>query len=287
MRNVLDVLATLTVFALMLTIGVNQSLEQLMSLWRRRAALWRCLLAALVLVPAVFLVLLHVFSLPTEVATALALLAAAPGAPLTTKRSQLAGADLTFVTSLQLTLAVSAVMMTPLILAAFHATFELYTERVSMLQVAAQIAQVTLLPVAIGLLLKRLAPGLVARISGPLNATANLLFVALLGSVLVLLAVLPELRAQLAIGGPAVATIVLAASAALGIGHLLGGPRLDERAGLAVASVARNVGLALYLVALTADGQRMIPTIITFTLLGSVLAIAYSLIIKRRLSAGA
>ncbi len=44
---------SLTVFALMLTIGVNQSFEQLTSLWHQREVLLRSFLAVIVLVPAV------------------------------------------------------------------------------------------------------------------------------------------------------------------------------------------------------------------------------------------
>ncbi len=175
----MDILLTftsVTIFTLMLTIGVNQSLEQLTSLWHQRAVLLRALFAVLVLIPAVVIALLSVFALSPEVATGLALLAAAPGAPLTTKRSQMAAADIDYVTSLQLTLALLAIVVTPLIVSAFYAVFELTTERVSPLEVAWQIARVTFLPVIVGLTLQRFAPKLVAVIGKPLNVLANVLF---------------------------------------------------------------------------------------------------------------
>ena len=106
---------TLTIFSLMLAIGVNHSFEQLTSLWRRPALLLRSLLAVIVLVPAVVGLLIWVFDLPIAVATGLAILAAAPGAPLTTKRTQMAAGDPTYAASLQLTLALSAVVVLSLI----------------------------------------------------------------------------------------------------------------------------------------------------------------------------
>ena len=71
--EILLTFTSVTIFTLMLTIGVNQSLEQLTSLWHQRAVLLRALFAVLVLVPAVVIALLSVFDLSPEVATGLAL----------------------------------------------------------------------------------------------------------------------------------------------------------------------------------------------------------------------
>jgi BASS family bile acid:Na+ symporter len=281
----MDILLTftsVTIFTLMLTIGVNQSLEQLTSLWHQRAVLLRALFAVLVLVPAVVIASLSVFDLSPEVATGLALLAAAPGAPLTTKRSQMAAADIDYVTSLQLNLALLAIVVTPIILGAFYAVFELTTERVSPLEVAWQIARVTFLPVIVGLTLQRFAPKLVAVIGKPLNILANVLFILLIIALIAVLAIAPELRANLLLGWPAIAAILIIAVTAVIIGHLLGGPRPGQRAGLAVASLARNIGLALYIAGLSEGGEGVIPTLLAYMILGTAVAIPYSVWIKRQ-----
>jgi len=282
--DILFIFTSVTIFTLMLTIGVNQSLEQLTSLWHQRAVLLRALFAVLVLVPAVVIALLSVFDLAPEVATGLALLAAAPGAPLTTKRSQMAAADIDYVTSLQLTLALLAIVVTPLIVSAFYTVFELTTERVSPLEVAWQIARVTFLPVIVGLTLQRFAPKLVAVIGKPLNILANVLFILLIIALIVVLAIAPELREKLLLGWPAIAAILITAVAAVIIGHLLGGPRPGQRAGLAVASLARNVGLAVYVAGLSEGGEGVIPTILAYMLLGTAVAIPYSIWIKRQVT---
>jgi len=276
------VFVTGTVFTLMLCIGINQSLAQLTSVWSRRDLLPRALLAAIILVPATVLLLEGVFDLSPEVAAGLAVLAAAPGAPLTTKRARMAAADNDYVSSLQLALALLAVIVTPLILAAFYALYELPIERVSTLDVAGQIARVTFLPVSAGLALQHFAPNLVAAIRQPLNKLANLLFLILVVAMVVLLAVAPEMREKLLLGWPATAAIALFAAAALAIGHLLGGGRPDQRAGLAVASVARNIGLAVYIAGLSAYGEEIVPTLLAYMLLGAGVAIPYSLWVKRQ-----
>ena len=270
----------------MLSLGVNQSLGQLTSLWHQRVILLRSLLAVIVLVPAVVVVLLWMFDLPPAVATGLAVLAAAPGAPLTTKRSQMAGANITYITSLQLTLALLAVVVTPLILAVFYALFELTIEGVTPFEVASQIARVTFLPVIIGLLLRHFAPRLVAVISKPLTVLANVLLLLMVFGLIVVLAIAPELRENLLLGGPATAAILIMAAAALIIGHLLGGPRRDQRAGLAIASIARNVGLAIFIVGLSEGGEQMMFTLLVYMLLGAAVAIPYSVWIKRQMTEG-
>jgi BASS family bile acid:Na+ symporter len=111
----LTLFVQITIFALMLATGINLSLEKMLSLWRQPALLFRALFAVVVLVPAVVIVLLKLFYLPPDVVIGLALLAASVGAPLTTKRSQMAGARFRYSASLQLTLALLTVVITPLI----------------------------------------------------------------------------------------------------------------------------------------------------------------------------
>ena len=65
--DMLLTLTSVTIFTLMLTIGVGESFEQLSSLWRQSRDLLHALFAALVLVPIVVIVLLLVFDLPPAV----------------------------------------------------------------------------------------------------------------------------------------------------------------------------------------------------------------------------
>ena len=274
---------SVTIFSLMFAIGVNHSHEQLTTLWRRPQLLLRSLLAVIGLVPLVVVVLLWLFDLPPAVAAGLAVLAAAPGAPLTYKRSQMAGGDPDYVASLQLTLALLAVLVTPLILAIFYTLFELDIERVSPFQVMLQIGQITCLPVILGLLIQRFAPKLSRVIAKPVQKIANVLFVLLLVLIVVILAIAPNLRAMLNLGGIPLAAILIMAAAALVIGHLMGGPSRGLRVALATACVARNVGLALYIAGLCDYGQQIIPTLLTYMIVGAMTALPYSIWNKRQM----
>ncbi len=276
-------LVTVTIFTLMLALGVNHSFEQLTSLLRRPQLLLRSLLAVIVLVPVVVGLLLWLLELPSAIAAGLAVLAAAPGAPLTYKRTEMAGGDLTYSASLQLTLALLAVVVAPLILAIFNALFKIVGDPITPFHVARQVAEVTFLPVIIGLLIQRLAPHLAEAIGNTVRMLANFLFIMLSVTLIFLIALAPDLRMMLNLCGLATGAIIVMVTISLAIGHILGGPSREQRSVLAIASVARNVGLALFIAGRWDNGQNIIPTLLTYLILGALLGVAYSIWSKRRL----
>lgn len=273
---------TLTVFSLMLAIGVNHSPRQLSSLWRQPALLLRSLLAVVVLVPAFVFLLLSTFGLPPAVATGLVVLAAVPGAPMMYKRTQMAAGDPDYAASLQLTLALLAVVVAPLTLAIFYPSFDLLTENVAPAEVARQVGRVTFLPVVIGLILQLVAPELARRAARPIELAGGVLFIAFALLLIALLAFVPDFRGQLNIGLPGVAAIIVMVAASLGAGHALGGPPSERRAVLAVACIARNAGLAFFIAGVCDYGNEFAPTVLTYVLLGSLLGVPYSAWSKRQ-----
>jgi BASS family bile acid:Na+ symporter len=282
MMEYLMIFVSVTIFTLMLTIGINHSWSELTSLWKERLALLRALIAAIVLVPVVAFVLLKIFNLAPVVATAIALLAAAPGAPLTTKRAKMAGADENHIASLQLMLALVAIVVTPVIIYIFDRAFPLSIGRASPFEVASQVARVTFLPVVVGLLLRGFLPNLVSAIKKPLGILADILFLLLVIALIVLLVVTPALRDQLLIGWPAVAAIVILAAAAVAVGHLLGGPQKERRAGVAIACLARNIGLVIFVAGLSNGVQAILPTVLVYMFLGFGIQILYAVWIKKQ-----
>ncbi len=275
---------TVTIFSLMLAIGVNHSFRQLTFLLRRPQLLLRSLLAVIVLVPLVVGLLLWMLDLSPAVAAGLAVLAAAPGAPLTTQRTEMAGGEPTYSASLQLTLALLAVVITPLTLAIFNALFELADLGLTPVDVARQVAQVTFLPVIIGLLIQRFVPRLAEVMGKPMRMLANVLFIMLFVVLIILLVLAPDLRTMLNLDSLSTVTIIIMVGSFLAIGHLLGGPSQEQRSVLAIASIARNVGLALFIADLSDYGQNFIPTIFSYMILGALVAVPYSVWSKRRMT---
>ncbi|MGJ5628043.1 sodium dependent transporter [Nostoc sp. CALU 1950] len=273
------ILVKVTIFSLMLAIGSNLSFEKMLSFWRKPALVFRVLLAVIVLVPLVVIFLLKLFNLPSEVMIGLALLAASPGAPLSTKRSQTAGGRLCYAASLQVTLAILAVFVTPLTLEIFATLFKNISQKVAISEVAQQVILVQLLPVSLGLLIQKFAPTFAEKIAQHLTFIANGVF-----SVLVVLACILGLPLFFQVGELPLVAISIMVIASLGIGHALGRLDDDTRAILAIFCIARNFGLALFIAILNHIQQQVIPTLVAYVILGAFVGVPYSIWNKRRLA---
>ncbi len=88
-------------------------------------------------------------------------------------------------------------------------------------------------------------------------------------------------------GARLIMVIAVAVGLSLAIGHLLGGPDLHDRSALAVASIARNIGLALFIGTLSGVQAGIVPTLLAYMIVGAIVAFPYSLWIKRQLARSA
>jgi len=274
-------LARITVFVLMLLNGARIPMRDLFSLQRKPALLIRSMGAVILLVPGVVLMILLLVDLPIEVATGLALLAAAPGAPLITQRSRIAAGSASLAADLQLKLVLAAVLVTPLTLTLFKALFPLLPELASSpTAVAREIAVVSLLPVGLGLFIQRFLPSTAERLGRPLNVVAQVLFL-----VLAILVAWFAARMTIQLGGMVALAIVIMAAAALAIGHVIGaGATLNQRASIATACVARNLGLAVIIAAADDILAKLLPTLMAYMLLGMLVAAPYAVWVRRHLT---
>jgi len=273
------ILVKVTIFSMMLAIGINISFDQMLCSWRKPALLFRSLLAVIMLVPLVVFILLKLFNLPISVMMGLIFLAISPGAPLMTKRVQISGAKLHNSASLQLTLALLAVIIAPVTLNIFSAVFPNIPEKISILKVAQQITEVQFIPVILGLLLQKFAAKYAGLIAQPLNFIANTLFL-----ILIFLVGILGLPLIFKVWGLPMVAILIMIIISLTIGHILGGPDEEQRSILAISSIARNVGLALFISVLNDVQKIVIPTLLAYSILGALLGIPYSIWCKRKLA---
>ena len=127
------------------------------------------------------------------------------------------------------------------------------------------------------LLLQLVAPQFTQRIRKPVSLAANVLFLLLVLLLVVVLIMAPNLRTALRLGMPGLTAIVIMVLVGLGAGHYLGGPAPAQRASLATASIARNLGLALFIAQLGDYGQASIPTLLAYMILGALVAMPYGI----------
>lgn len=281
--QVIQNLLALNIFLIMLTMGVKIPLADLVSLKNHPRFLGKSLLSVLVIFPLIVVLVLSFFNPGKNIAIAFILLAASPAPPLLTKRTMMSGGNVTFAASLQVILSLLAVIVTPLVVCLFSLIFPENRESINFILVAKQVATVQLLPLSLGLVIRKLSADLGEEIGDLLLNVANTLFlVVLIFSLGISLNLVPS------VGWKTIISIALIVTLGLIIGHLLG--RVDDnylnsRSTLATATIARNVGLALY-IAIVNSATNAIPGIVAYAVLGAIFALPYNIWVKNKIKLG-
>lgn len=270
--------AAITLFLLMLTIGLREGFKNLVALWLRPWLLIRSLIASFILVPLVGMVLYAVIPMETSIASAIAAMAICPGAPMLYRKLVTMKADTALAGSFQVTTSLFAILFVPLwivILNALYGSQDLGSVAV----VAKQVATIQLIPIVLGLLVREWLPELADDLLEPVVKISSLM---LLGALLiVLIVVLPNL---IKVGILNMVAIVLFIAATIVIGHVLGGPDPRTRISLALANSTRNAGLALALIALNSkDNGLVLGAIGAIALLSFVAGAVYVNLYRKQL----
>jgi predicted Na+-dependent transporter len=238
MTELLLTILKFSVAALIIGIGMSATFGDVGYLWRRPALFLRSLVAMYVLVPLAAFAIVKTFPITAPVKAVLLVFAASAGAPLLPRKLLNLGSG-AYVFSLVVTSSVLAIAIVPAWVWALGRHFEA-SEAVSIGNVALVVARAFLLPLAIGMVIRALAPAWSQRAAGKMIAAAG---IGLLASAVVVLAVNWDIF--LTVRGPGVAALVTLLVVSLAIGHLLGGPLADDRTALAVACSTRHIGLAV------------------------------------------
>jgi len=242
MTDLLFTLLKASVAALILGIGMSATVADVGHLWRRQGLLLRSLFAMYVLVPLAAFAVVKVFPVTTPVKAVLLVFAASAGAPLLPRKlMQLASG--TYVFSLVVTSSVLAILIVPAWVWLLGRHFEA-AEAVSFGNVALVVARAFLLPLAIGMAWRALAPAWSQRHAGKF-ITGSSAVLALSGVVILAL----NWEIFLTVRPAGIAALVTLLVVSLAIGHALGGPESDDRTALAVACATRHIGLAVVVAA--------------------------------------
>ncbi len=265
----ITVLAKTAIPLLVLSLGMTSAQLSVGYFWRRRGLLLRSLLAIDVLLPAVALALALLLPIPKVVKIGLVLLAISPGAPVVPMRSVGLGGDAAFTYNLQVVLALSTIVTLPVTLALLGRAFG-FPWHVEMIAVSRTVLFGQLLPLGLGLGLRRLLPSVAAWLGPSLNVVANLFLVLLLALFVITRGVL-----ILKLGAIALFSLFAVACAALAIGHSLGGPLPGTRRAVAVAGALRHPGLALLVARVNFPSYSLVPVIIAYLIAASLAVILY------------
>jgi predicted Na+-dependent transporter len=244
--TLLIVLIKISLITLMVGLGLGLQLDALKGFTHRPWLILRVLLGTCVLVPLAALLLLKLpFTLQMSPGArfGIALMALSPSAPLTLRKAELQGGNRHMAALLQVAAALLAILSIPLLTDVFRAVYRVEGWDIQPRDVALQVALVQVLPLTIGLVLRRLFPRFGARWALPIQKAAFLVNLAVVA--LVLTMVSPKLLLFFQGNPLAIPTMVLMTAVALAIGYLLGGRNGEERTTTALVTSMRNPGLAL------------------------------------------
>jgi len=275
-----DVLPTISglavqIFAIasMASIGLRYSVEELVGPLRDFWAVVLALVANFVAVPLLALAILQVIELDTAYAIGLVLAASAAGAPMTIKFTQIANGDVAFSAGLLVLLIIVTIGYMPLVVPQLAPGTD-----ISAWSIAAPLVLTMLLPLAVGLLLKRLAPT-TGRVLPVLGVVTN---VSLL--TLVVLTVTLNLSTVLGVFGTgAIAASLLFIAGAFGIGWVLGGVFGEQlRDEMALSTAQRNFAAAMVVATQAFDAPGVLVMAVVVSLVTMAVLFPAAKLLNRR-----
>lgn len=277
--TVLVYLLQVAVLASVLGLGLNASAADILYLWHRPGLLLRSFLAMYVVTPLIAVLLVLLMTLPPGHKLGLLLVAISAGAPLLPKTMLKLGCNPPYVYSLLVSTSLAAVLTIPCSLIVLGPILPQHV-RESTLSVAVVVAKTFLVPLAVGMLLHRLAPSTFDRIRKPVMLVAGLVLAMVLLSLLVL-----HFSAVLEMDLPSLGAIAILAFAGLAVGHLFGGPEAGNRTCLALASSVRHLGLAAVIALTNFPAARPLPTVLVFMVVSIVATMLYAHWRRKQLAA--
>jgi len=266
---VLTAAAVGTVFTVMFSVGLGIAAGDLRLAWQRPGLMLRGLFAVLVAVPALAVIVTRILELPRMAQIGVVLMAISPGAPVALRRSLGAGGHRAFAPALQISIALLVVASMPLSIALLN---DVYAGKASIApwSVAKQVLVAQLLPLTLGMAVRRFRRPLAERFEGKLAAAGNLMLLALVAVILV-----NVWHVTLDEGVRVWPAIVLTTLGAIAMGHWLGGPEPATRTAVAISSALRNPGLALLVAAFNRAPPAITGTVLAYVLVTALLVLPY------------
>jgi BASS family bile acid:Na+ symporter len=257
----------LTVFGF----GLQATVHDLLYLVRRPGLLARSLVAMFVIMPIVAVILVRAFELRPAFEIALVALAISPVPPLLPGKEGKAGGEIAYGLALMAVASLLSIGVLPL----WVELLERYFGRPFQMPpsaIARVVVTTILLPMAVGVIVRVIAPSTAGRLEKPTKVVATVLL--LLGAAALLVTALPSVLGLTGDGS----LLVMAAFVGIGLGagHLLGGPQAEESTVLALSTASRHPALALAVARVNfPDEPYLGATILLYLIVAAVISLPY------------
>lgn len=243
----------------MFSVGCGYTLGEILQPLRKPIAVARTLITNFILVPLLALTVLRLLPMPEPIAVGLFLVATAAGAPFLIKLSGVADADEVLSASLLVLLLPATIAYMPVVV-----PLALPEAHVSTVAIARPLVLAMLLPLSLGLLLRKWQPEQAQRLRPTLTTISTVALITLM-----LAAILQDLPGLAGILQPRVilATFAIIAGAFV-IGFTFGGPRLCSREVLGLATAQRNISAAAVVATQVIQHPDTIAVVVFSALMG-------------------
>jgi BASS family bile acid:Na+ symporter len=279
LKQLVPLLVSASLFGLVLSVGLDATVEELLYLLRRPARLARAVLVVSVLTPAAAVLLVSIFPLHPLTKAGIIMLSISPVPPFVPGRNRQMGSGREYSYGLFIAFAVLAAVIVPLSVTIMGSIFG-RDAFVGPLPVLALVIKTVLLPLVIGLVVRHFATGFARRASHPVMLLS--LGVLVLAAVPMLVKLWPVFGEL--VGDGTLLVCVLFALAALAFGHLLGDGGPGDRQALAITAATRHPGIAVLVAKTIGADQRAIVAAILCFLVCFVVSMPYQILQKRRLA---
>jgi bile acid:Na+ symporter, BASS family len=241
------------------------------SLFRNPALLLRSVLSMNVLLPLFAVALISMCALRPAVAIALIALAVSPIPPFLPRKQLKVVGQQEYVFGLLGATSLLNIVLAPLTVAVIGHFFAL-SASISPAAIGRVVAMTVLVPLTLGLIVRRLVPTACARASS-LAGKAGILLLAVAAAP-VLIKMWPAMISLL--GDGSLLAIVAFIGVGLAVGHWLGGPDPEDRTVLALATATRHPGVAFVIASGNFPGEKLVaPALMLYLIVGAIASIPY------------
>jgi BASS family bile acid:Na+ symporter len=275
LQQVIVAIVTVSLVCMIAAEGMGATLDDVISLFRRPLRLLKAVLAVNVVVPLAAAVMLELFPMTSLGRIGIMVMAVSPVPPFVPGNERRAGGETAYSLGVYTALSLLSVIIVPTTVEILSQAYGVEVS-LSPLAVLRTVAISVILPLAIGLAVRRYWPAQAIRLAPLLGKLSMVILLVILIPLLV--AIWPRIMAL--VGNGTVLAMALVSAIALLGGHLLGGPAQADRGALAVAAATRHPGIALMIA--NAAGYKAAPAVVAFLLVGILVSVPYQVWLKRR-----
>jgi BASS family bile acid:Na+ symporter len=263
--KLINLLVTVTLFEMMVSIGLGVTFSQL-AVAMNRALVFRAALANYVFVPAIVVALLIMFHANPMVRIGFLLAAVCPGAPYGPALTAIAKGNVGTSVGLMVILAGSSAIVAPLLirwLLGFMSSNA--TAKVDGGKMIATLLVSQFIPLCLGLAINRFRPQLAAYLKKPATILCAVLNLAMFGLIMaVQFRMLADIRLAGCIG------MFILVIATLAIGSVMSGPGNENRKALTLTTAARNIGVSLVIATTSFPATQAITAVLAYAIFQTI-----------------